>query len=102
MIDEDDNVYMIHRGIETDERIAVTFLPAPNYSYRPKKTLILYNEALGYSEPIIDRTRWKQEKILSLLIQNNEQPNGDVSHHDSSSNVVLLDVVFEKPSEDEL
>lgn len=77
LVDDKDNVYMIHRGKETRERMAVTFLEAPYYEYDQKNTIILYNEDVGFSEPIIDRVRWEKEKVLSILIQNNEQPNGE-------------------------
>lgn len=95
VIDEYDNVFMLHRGKETQERMAATFLPAPHYGYMTENTLILHDESVGYAEPIIDRIRWDKENVLSLLLQYNEQPNGDLSHQNSLSKVTILDVAFD-------
>ena len=78
VIDRQDNVYILTRGDHTQNRLAATFLPAPNYPYLPSNIQILSKEDIGFAEPIIDRERWQNENILSMLVQHNEQPNNDV------------------------
>lgn len=94
VIDEHDNVYVIHSGQEIQHKMAATFLPAPHYELDEKNTQILHDETIGHAEPIIDHLRWQQEKVLSLLIQNNAQPNGDIGHQDINKPVSIVDIQF--------
>lgn len=94
VIDKDDNVYVIYRGDITQDHMAVTCLKSPGYAYTPEDTKIITNESVGFSEPIIDRTRWQQEKLLTMLIQFNEQPNHDVGHAHVEQPIRLIDVRF--------
>lgn len=91
VIDPQDNVYVLTRGDHTDDRLAVTVLVGPDYTYCPGATQILTDYELGKSEPIIDRHRWRSEGILSLLVQRCEQPDGDLGHSAVSTPVSILD-----------
>ncbi|MDD2608881.1 MAG: BNR repeat-containing protein [Giesbergeria sp.] len=94
VIDHDDNVYMITRGDHTKNRMAATLLPAPDYHYLPSNTCVLCDLDLGFAEPIIDRSRWQQNNIMTLLLQNNQQPNYDINHQNIQNSVTLIDIKF--------
>lgn len=94
VIDEHDNVYMIHSGQETQHKMAATFLPAPHYDFEEENTQILHDETIDHAEPTIDHLRWQQDKVLSLLIQNNAQPNGDIGHQYIYKPVSIVDIEF--------
>ena len=74
--------------------MAAARLPAPNYAYQRSSTEILLDEDLWFAEPVIDRERWHQEKVLSLLLQSNEQPDHDRGHREVQHTVRLVDVQF--------
>ncbi len=94
VIDRQNNVYVIYRGDLTDNRMVATILSAPDYHYHSANTQTLWNEDLGYAEPIIDRSRWQRDKILTLLLQYNLQPNNDIGHEGCMRPVTLLDIRF--------
>jgi hypothetical protein len=98
VIDRHDNVFIITRGDHTQNRLAATFLPAPNYAYQANNIQILAEEDLGFAEPIIDRERWQQENLLTLLLQHNEQPNHDMGHRLVQRPVNLIDIQLNKAS----
>jgi hypothetical protein len=92
VIDRADSVYVIYRGDLTDNRMAVTRLSAPDYSFTPEHTCIAWDEDLGYAEPIIDRHRWQQDNILTMLVQQSRQPDGDRTHDLLNTPVTLIDL----------
>jgi hypothetical protein len=94
VVDRFDNVYVITRGDHSRGRMAVTLLAAPDYLWSGKNTRFILNEDLGFAEPIIDRTRWENESVLSLLLQRNEQPAHDLDCQVVNSAVTLLDIKF--------
>ena len=94
VLDKQDNAYIIYRGDVTDNKMAATLLPAPDYRYQSANTQIFWDEALGYAEPIIDRSRWQRDNILSVLVQHNQQPNFDLDHQLFNRPVTLLDINF--------
>lgn len=94
VIDRGDNIYILTRGDHTQNRLAATLLLAPNYAYQSNNTQILAEEELGFAEPIIDRERWQQENLLTLLLQHNEQPNHDTGHRTVQHPVSLIDIHF--------
>lgn len=98
VIDRQDNVFIITRGDHTQNRLAATFLPAPDYAYQANNIQILSEEDLGFAEPIIDRERWQQESVLTMLLQRNEQPNNDIGHRAVQHPVSLIDIQFNKAS----
>jgi hypothetical protein len=92
VIDRQDNVYVIYRGDLSQNRLAATLLPAPDYSWTEKNMQILWDEDVGFAEPIIDRERWARDNILTLLVQYNEQPNNDIGHKAVFHPICLLDI----------
>lgn len=92
VIDRQDNVFIITRGDHTGNRMAATCLPAPDYCYLPGSTQTLCDQELGFAEPIIDRSRWQQDNILTLLLQNNQQPDRDIGHQNIQQTVTLVDI----------
>ncbi|WP_281245967.1 hypothetical protein [Oceanisphaera psychrotolerans] len=95
VIDKHDNVFVIYRGDLTENRLASLYLKAPHYHYKLENQEFIYREPLGLSEPVIDRLRWQQEHVLSVLVQYNEQPDHDVSHVNMTKPVYLIDIEFE-------
>jgi hypothetical protein len=102
LIDRNDDVYVITRGDHTLGRMAATRLAAPDYRWFPENTTILWDEDIGYSEPVIDRARWKNENVLSKLLQYNEQPDNDMGHRAIDRAVTLLDVQFGHKERDDM
>lgn len=94
ILDRQDNAYIIARGDHSGNRMIATRLTAPDYTWSVENTQTLWEEDLGFAEPIIDRERWQQENILSLLIQHNEQPDHDVGHTALMQLVTLVDIRF--------
>lgn len=94
VIDKQDNVFVIYRGDLTGDCMAALCLTAPHYQYQPINQQILHPEPLGLAEPVIDRLRWQQQQVLSLLLQYNDQPNHDVGHASVVKPIFLIDVVF--------
>ncbi len=95
VLDAKDNAYVIYRGDLTHNRMAATLLPAPHYAYHPANTCVLFDQDVGFAEPIIDRSRWAQENTLTLLLQPNEQPNHDTQHQVQHTTVKLADIKFQ-------
>ncbi len=96
VIDKDDTVFIIYRALETEQKLVASYQTAPNYQYQPGYTVTLWEEPVGHAEPIIDRVRWQQEQILTLLVQYNEQPDGDLQHQSIESDIRLIDIQFKK------
>lgn len=95
VIDREDHVYIITRGDHSQGKMVATLLAAPDYTWYPDNMQILWDEDLGFAEPVIDRVRWAQSNVLSLLLQYNEQPNHDVGHRLVDRPVTLVDVQFQ-------
>jgi hypothetical protein len=77
LIDWADRVYVIYRGDLTGNLMAIQRLLPPDYQADPADIRILWHEQLGFSEPVVDRSRWHRHGILSMLIQKNNQPAHD-------------------------
>lgn len=92
VIDRNDNAYVITRGDHTGNRMTATLLPTPDYSYLPTNTCPLFDQNLGFAEPIIDRSRWQRDNILTLFLQHNQQPNYDIGHQNIQHPVTLVDI----------
>ena len=92
VIDRADSVYIIYRGDFTENRMAATRLSPPDYCFTPEHTSIIWDENLGYAEPIIDRRRWQRDNVLTMLVQHNRQPDGDRTHDVLNTPVSLIDV----------
>lgn len=94
VIDRLDNVYMINRADDSQGRMVVTFLPAHDYKWLPENVEILWDQDVGLAEPLIDRIRWSQDNILSLLVQYNDQPDHEGVMQTSDRPVRLVDIEF--------
>lgn len=94
VIDDNDNVFVIYRGDITENKLVASLLPSPHYTYNPLNEKIIYAESVGSAEPIIDRLRWQNEKILSILVQYNDQPNHDINHDNLSMPIYIVDFNF--------
>ena len=94
VVDRYDNAYVIYRGDLTENRLVVQKLHAPDYQYDPALVEILWDEDVGYAEPVIDRLRWQAENVLSVLIQHNQQPVGDCKQQLFNAAVFLVDFKF--------
>lgn len=94
VIDRQDNAYIITRGDHSGGRMVATLLAAPDYIWQQDNTQSLWDEDLGFSEPVIDRLRWEQENVLSMLLQYNEQPSHDIGWRLVNRPVTLLDIQF--------
>nr|WP_297351266.1 BNR-4 repeat-containing protein [uncultured Caldimonas sp.] len=80
LVDTRGNVFVVLRGDLTLGRMSVIKLGASESELhvgRPKMISPLWPDDLGYAEPVLDRSRWAQDNVLSLLLQFNEQPDGD-------------------------
>ena len=76
VIGSDDTAYVLYRGDLSNNALVAQRLIAPDY--KPVEDVrILWLESVGYAEPMIDRTRWKQDGVLSMLVQKNHQPPHD-------------------------
>lgn len=95
LIDRDDNVYVIYRGDMSQNKMAAILLSAPDYTWSADSQRPLWDEDVGFAEPLIDRSRWQRDNILSLLLQHNDQPNHDSGHLPVSHPVTLVDVILE-------
>ena len=94
IIDSHDNVYVIYRGDLTHDQMTILKLTAPAYNFKPEKAQYISHEDLGFSEPIIDRTRWEESNILSLLIQYNNQPDHEQIKKSANRPIKLIDIKF--------
>lgn len=93
IIDRHDTAYAIYRGDLTENRMSVTRLnpTEDQHASRPQASTPLWSEPLGFAEPIVDRTRWPRDQVLTLLLQENHQPDGDRAHEQFSAPVWLVD-----------
>jgi len=74
VIDDDDSVYLIHRGDLSGDRMVAQRLAPPHYEPDAAAVRELWPEPLGFAEPVIDRLRWQRERVLTLQIQKCLQP----------------------------
>ncbi|MGE3744687.1 MAG: BNR repeat-containing protein [Sphingomonadaceae bacterium] len=77
LIDDLDRVYMIFRGDISDNRLMALRLLPPDYEFDPKDCRILWMSDLGFTETVLDRGRWRTDRILSMYIQKSDQPAHD-------------------------
>lgn len=98
VIDDDDNIFVVHSSEGHARELMLTALFAPNYEYSSLSTQVLYSYSIGYAEPILDKCRWHNEKILSLLVQKNEQPIGDLERekHEMNEPLTIVDIKIKK------
>ncbi|NKX21265.1 hypothetical protein HGF60_06225 [Alteromonadaceae bacterium A_SAG2] len=92
VIDNTDTVYIIYRAEETQQKLVASYQYPPAYKHEPKQILTLWDEPVGYAEPVIDKVRWSEMQVLSLLVQYNEQPNGDTTQLDEEAPIRIVDI----------
>jgi len=95
VIDRENNVYVIFRGDFTDNRLFVQKLSPHDNQAFPGHLLALTDEEMGHSEPVIDRSRWSREEVLTLQTQQNERWAPGPSFGPRMSPVTLLDIRFQ-------
>lgn len=98
LIDNRDRVYALFRADVTDQCMTVCRLSDSNFSADPKDEAYIHKiteKAFGFAEPVIDRGRWQKENILTILLQYNQQPNGDHIKDIAFEPVYLTDVLLE-------
>ncbi|WP_315640553.1 BNR-4 repeat-containing protein [Limnospira sp. PMC 1295.21] len=91
VIDKQDCVHVIYRSDLTEHKMAVLTLFPEDYHFSEAVEKILWNEPLGFAEPIIDRLRWQKDATLSMLIQYNHQPQHDQGVSFAESPVYIMD-----------
>lgn len=91
LIDSSNIVYVIFRADFVGQKMAVIALFPPHYTFEDNNFQILWDAPLGFSEPVVDRIRWKRDGILSMLIQFNYQPDGDRNIQDNYQPVHICD-----------
>lgn len=94
VIDRNDNVFVITRGDHSSNKMCALWLEPPNYDYIPKNIDFLSEEEIGFSEPIIDRSRWVRSNVLTVLMQYNYQPNHDLGDVATYKDIDLIDFDF--------
>ncbi|NTV97775.1 MAG: hypothetical protein HGA70_01240 [Chlorobiaceae bacterium] len=98
LIDHKDRVFALFRADFTGNCMAACRLSAPDYVAERKNDSniqLVWNRAIGYAEPVIDRVRWQRENILTMLVQHNRQPEGDTAGNAAYEPVYLIDVLLE-------
>lgn len=89
LVDKDDNVYVITRSDVCQQKLTLLALKSKN---RPEdEAFELWEEALGQSEPIVDRCYWDATNIITVLVQKNLQPDGDREIRHKSEKTYLVD-----------
>lgn len=96
VIDSHDNVYVIYRGDITQDCMSITQLNSHGANMEgsansnlPSATL--WKDPLGFAEPVVDRSRWERDRILTMLLQHNHQPDRDLTHQPHRAPVWLVD-----------
>ena len=79
VIDQHDRVYVIYRGDLCGGRLVCQRLLPPDYAPDPIDFRTLWDGDLERMEPVLDRCLWRDRKVLSMLVQRNLQPSGDVT-----------------------
>lgn len=94
LLDKENNVHILFRGDISQNRLSAYSSSAPNYFAHPDDFEILWPADVGYAEPIIDRTRWNKDNILTLFVQPTNQPNGDIRTDATISPINIVNVKF--------
>lgn len=94
LIDASDRAFSVCRADFTDQCLAIAALPCEPSGTNPHRASSwtpLWPLSLGYAEPVIDRTRWKRDNVLSLFVQQTQQPDGDLAHIDTQTGASIID-----------
>jgi hypothetical protein len=94
VIDRSDRVYALYRGDVSKNRMVATELAcdvSPTY-VGGAQVVEIWPASVDFCEPVIDRSRWAKEEVLSMLIQQADQPSGDNMPEPKINEVWLVDV----------
>lgn len=94
LIDKLDNVHVLYRSDIKNDSFAIIYLKAPDYTCVPGNEQTLLDEPVGYAEPIVDRSRWKNKNILSILHQYNEQPNHEGCSENEKKPIKIVEFIL--------
>jgi len=94
VVDRQGSVFVVYRGDCTDNRLVAQKLCPPSYHVLPIHVTQLWDEDLGYAEPVIDRSRWSRDQILTVQVQSNQQADGGRNDLPKTSTVNLVDIQF--------
>jgi hypothetical protein len=92
LVDDANVVYVIYRGDLTGNRLVAQRLLPPHYTPDQSDIRVLWKHDVGMAEPIIDRLRWRQDRILSMLVQWNDQPDRDAPAYDRLEPILTIDL----------
>lgn len=92
LIDASDRAYVVYRGDLSGDRMVAQQLLPPHYAPNPEAIRVLWDEPLGFSEPVVDMPRWQRHGMLSMLIQKNLQPPHDRDVVPAWEPVDLIDI----------
>ncbi|MFB2550333.1 BNR-4 repeat-containing protein [Ensifer soli] len=91
VVTDDDNVIVIYRSVEEQNRLMARLFFAPNYDYAFSQSQVLIDEDLGFYEPVIDRSGWKMRGELSIYVQHCRQGmsrDGEPDRHGARARLV--------------
>lgn len=91
VIDDRDRVYVIYRGDLTGDCLTAQRLLPPDYEPSSEDLRILWDEPLGFAEPVLDRLRWRRDGVLSMLVQKCDQPAHDAAAPPRSEPIRIVD-----------
>jgi BNR repeat-containing family member len=91
VIDDDDVAYVIYRGDLTGDRLVAQRLQPPAYDPDPVDIRVLWEAPVGFAEPVIDRSRWRRDGVLTMLVQKNRQPAHDAPSDPTLDPIYLVD-----------
>lgn len=97
LIDAQDRVYAIGRGDFSQDRMVAMRLDGAIDGKAASHPL--WSEHLGFAEPVLDRTRWPRDRILTLYVLRTSQPDGDLYHEVTSGTAWLIDIEFKNSME---
>lgn len=98
LVNKENVVLYVFRSDFTKNRMRVLFLYPPEYLMVESDWIDLSDDDLGFAEPIIDKSLWADEGILSMYLQHCEQPDHEGEPLISKATASILSVEFEKSS----
>ena len=91
VIDDRDRVYVLYRGDLTEDCLVAQRLLPPDYAPDPGDVRLLWDEPLGFAEPVLDRVRWRRDGVLSMLVQRCDQPAHDAPAPERREPIRIVD-----------
>ncbi len=91
VIDKNDIAYVIYRGDLTCNKLVSQRLLPPLYLPNHDDYIVLWNQSVDSSEPVIDRIRWQRDNILTMYIQKTKQTDNEGFIGESYNDCYLVD-----------